>query len=195
MEGTIFREGERGMLIIVPTVQSGTINLAIFLCMHAGVNGGQCYSNLKREGPSGSPLYPRPVEYPTELDRGDHILFQLPHSVPPFRPQYQSALVAASAEKDSIKCFTYSKEGGIHEEQRRFSSFLNLHKVEYTGTKYSAKKAVERAKWRMRTAGENHYHALFNNSHFFATWSKTGNEYPLHNILDSLTFDGGMYYK
>lgn len=120
--------------------------------------------------------------------KGDHIIFQTADSVSPFRPSYQSALVL-EAEKDWIQIMAYTRKG-ISEENVAFSSFKQLHKVEYLRCKFSAKNAVWRAKWRQKS-GENHYHTLFNNSHFFVSWAKTGKEYPLNSIIDHLSIREG----
>jgi hypothetical protein len=40
---------------------------------------------------------------------------------------------------------------------------------------------------------EKQYHPLFNNSHFFVSWSKTGKQYPLSVIIQNLLYDEGMY--
>lgn len=132
-----------------------------------------------------------PIAYPTELNTGDHILFQEEKSAdPPLRPLFQSALVTGPGdEKRIIKIISYSR-GGIYEDDVDFDTLKSLHKVEYTSCRYSAKKSVSRARWRLK-AGEDHYHTLFNNSHFFVTCAKTGNEYLLYDIIDCLTVEEG----
>lgn len=71
-----------------------------------------------------------------------------------------------------------------------FGSFRCLHRVEYTDCRYSPIKAVSRAKWRLGV-GEDHYHVIFNNSHYFVTWAKTGNEYLLYDVIDGLMVEEG----
>ena len=64
-----------------------------------------------------------------------------------------------------------------------FASLKNLHKVTYLGQ--CSTEALEQALSRLNMK-ENHYHPLNNNSHLFATWCKTGREYPMTDILRSL---------
>lgn len=135
-------------------------------------------------------MYPSPITYPSELTIGDHILFLIPHSEPPLRPLYQSALVTG-AEKENIEIVSYSRPG-IYWESVKFGSFKHLHKVEYTRCRYSGNRAVSRARWRLKS-GEDHYHALYNNSHFFVAWAKTGNEFLMHDVINGLAFDGELY--
>ena len=52
-------------------------------------------------------------------------------------------------------------------------------------------KSVSRARWRAK-AGENHYHTLYNNSHYFVTWAKTGTVYLLYDVVDSLLYKEGI---
>ena len=145
--------------------------------------------NELREGSPGCPLYSSPVTHSTELHRGDHVLFQTPQSIPPYRPSFRSGLVLRADDKN-IQILSYSKRG-IQEESIKFSSSQLLSKVEYTSCRYLSNKAILRAKWRLE-ARENHYHTLYNNSHYFVTWAKTGVEYPLSEIIDELTFDEGI---
>lgn len=132
-------------------------------------------------------MYPTPIRFPTELRKGDHILFQT--ADPPFRPIYQSALVTGG-EKEYVEILSYSR-AGIYEDSVCFSAFRCLHKVEYTRCRYSAKKSVSRAEWRMKDGKEDHYHALYNNSHCLVTWAKTGNEYLLSDVINGLSCDEG----
>lgn len=145
-----------------------------------------------REGYSGNPMYPSPIKYPTELRQGDHILFQT--TEPPFRPIYQSALVVGG-EKECVDIISYSR-AGIYEDSVQFNTLRHLHRVEYTRCRYSTKESVSRARWRVQS-GEDHYHALYNNSHFLATWAKTGNECLLYDVISSLNCEEGewLLYK
>ena len=164
-------------------------NIFLIFDLHSliilGVKGAK-YKDHK-EGPAGAPIYPVPVTYPTELNKGDHILFLTEDSDPPLRPQFQSALVTG-ADK-SVQIVSYSRSG-IYEDDVEFGNLKILHRVEYTNCRYSAKKSVSRAKWRLES-GEDHYHALFNNSHCFVTWAKTGNEYLLYDSVDCLMVEEG----
>lgn len=135
-------------------------------------------------------MYPAPVRFPTELRQGDHILFQT--SEPPFRPIYQSALVTG-VEMEYVEIVSYSR-AGFYEDNVQFSGFRRLHKVEYTRCRYSADKSISRVRWRMKS-GEDHYHALHNNSHYFVTWAKTGNEYLLSDVINSLSCEEGKGYR
>ena len=124
-----------------------------------------------------------------ELQPGDHIVFQV--QCGRCRPSFRSGLVL-SVEGRDVKFITYIKEG-IIEQTKDFYSLSHLHKVFYHSCQYSAKKAIERAHWRLNLH-EKCYHALNNNSHFLVTWSKTGMEYPLtEEILRSLEYQEGNH--
>lgn len=168
------------ILLVFASLTSLTVN-----SLPTGANHETSASGI-REEPSGAPMYPSPIQYPTELRQGDHILFKT--TEPPFRPVYQSALVTGG-EKDCVEIISYSR-AGIYEDSVRFRTFQCLHRVEYTRCRYSAEKSVSRARWRSK-CGEDHYHALYNNSHFLATWAKTGNEYLLYDIINGLTCEEG----
>lgn len=122
----------------------------------------------------------------SDLEKGNHIVYLV--SKPPYRPSYHSALVLG-VSKSSLKIIA-NGQNGVTKENLSFTSTANkqLLKVEYTTCCYSRKKAVYRAKWRLK-GGENHYHPLFNNSHFFVTWCKTGKQYPMTNIIKSLQYE------
>ena len=62
--------------------------------------------------------------------------------------------------------------------------------VEYSHCRYTDDEAVERAEQRLEW-GENRYHCLYNNSHHFVTWAKTGRENALADIIESLTYQKG----
>ena len=93
--------------------------------------------------------------------------------------------------KDHIQIISYSR-GGIYEESTNVCNFGEIFRVEYTKCRYSGSKAVSRALLRMEL-GEDHYHALYNNSHFFVCWAKTGAEHSLAHVIDEFDFDEGMY--
>lgn len=159
----------------------------VYFLFYAGPNHASpdsLHGNL-----SGRPFCLSHVTNPTELNTGDHILFQTPHCTRPCRPSYQSALVENS-EKDIFQIISYSR-GGIYQDDTNFSSFGKVFRVEYTRCcRYSGRRAVIRARVRI-DLGEDHYHALFNNSHFFVSWAKTGNEHSLASIIDGLAFNEG----
>ena len=71
---------------------------------------------------------------------------------------------------------------GVTKKEVYFDELQNVHKVEYDSCRYSGEESIERAKRRFKLK-EKSYHALYNNSHFFVTWCKTGREYPLTDIL------------
>lgn len=147
-----------------------------------------CLFNQERVGRAGVPLYACPISSPTDLTQGDHILYL--SSIAPNRPTFRSALVV-SALKDTINLVTYTKEG-VRVEEVKFSGLQRPSQVEYTMCRYSRKKAVQRARGRQKMK-EKHYHPLFNNSHFFVSWSKTGKQYPLSLIIQNLLYDEGMH--
>lgn len=144
--------------------------------------------NQERAGHAGVPLYACPITSPTELTQGDHILYL--SSIAPNRPTFHSALVV-SALKDAINLITHTKEG-VRVEEVKFSDLHRPSRVEYTMCQYSRKKAIQRAKGRLKMK-EKHYHPLFNNSHFFVSWSKTGKQYPLSVIIQNLLYDEGTF--
>lgn len=146
-----------------------------------------CLFNQERAGRAGVPLYAYPISSPTELTQGDHILYL--SSIAPNRPTFRSALVVF-ALKDAINLVTYTKEG-VRLQEVKFSNLHRVSRVEYTMCQYSRKKAIQRAKGRLKMK-EKHYHPLFNNSHFFVSWSKTGKQYPLSVIVQNLLYDEGM---
>jgi hypothetical protein len=71
---------------------------------------------------------------------------------------------------------------GVEYQVYKFQEFNSLHKVKYLGG-YSSEEAIERAKRRL---SEKYYHGLFNNSHHFVTFAKTGLEYSLAELVYGL---------
>ena len=61
---------------------------------------------------------------------------------------------------------------------------------EYLHYRYTDDEAVTRAEQRLKW-GEKKYHCLYNNSHHFVTWAKTGRESSLADIIESLTYQTG----
>ena len=76
-------------------------------------------------------------------------------------------------------------EDGVIMKDVLVNELHNLHRIEYSSCRYSKEESLERA---MRSINENHYHPLRNNSHHFVSWCKTGQEYPLTDILRSLEY-------
>ena len=64
------------------------------------------------------------------------------------------------------------------------------HCSEYSHCRYTDDQAVTRAEQRLEW-GEEEYHCLYNNSHHFVTWAKTGRESSLADIIESLTYQTG----
>ena len=155
--------------------------------MLAGVNG--CLFNQERAGYAGVPLYASPISSPTDLELGDHVLYLA--SIAPNRPIFRSALVICRAEKGECVNIITNSRGGVQEEDVKFSDLHRLCRVEYTVCRYSRKKAVQRAKGRQKMK-EKHYHPLYNNSHYFVSWCKTGKQYPLSVIIQNLFYDEGI---
>ena len=129
---------------------------------------------------SGRPLCTVPVNRPSDISEGDHILYRV--SDDNYRPTYQSALIERKLSSEgSFRLIVYAPEGVDYRVQT-FQEFNSLHKVKYVGG-YSSEEAIERARKRLR---ETHYHGLFNNSHHFITFAKTGLEYSLTELVYGL---------
>ena len=141
-----------------------------------------------REPMPGQPLFAQLLmeSSETELQPGDHILYQ--SSKPPFRIMYRSALISEIEGVNSnlkLNVITNVPEIGVTQKQVYFDELDNLHKLEYDTCRYSTKESIKRARKRLKLK-EKCYHALYNNSHFFVTWCKTGREYPLTDILEEI---------
>ena len=141
-----------------------------------------------REPMPGQPLFAQLLmeSSETELQPGDHILYQ--SSKPPFRIMYRSALISEIEGVNSnlkLNVITNVPEIGVTQKQVYFDQLDNLHKLEYDTCRYSTKESIKRARKRLKLK-EKCYHALYNNSHFFVTWCKTGREYPLTDILEEI---------
>ena len=139
-----------------------------------------------REPTPGQPLFAILIESSETLQAGDHILYQ--SSKPPFRIMYRSALVTETLGTDSnleVNVITNVPEIGVTQKQVYCDELENLHKLEYDTCRYSSEESIERARKRLKLK-EKCYHALYNNSHFFVTWCKTGREYPLTDILEEI---------
>ena len=82
---------------------------------------------------------------------------------------------------------------GVIEKEHEIDCLKNLHVVKYSKCRYTNNEAVKRAKQRLEWR-ENCYHCLNNNSHHFVTWAKTGREYSLADIIESLTYKKGEWW-
>jgi len=92
-------------------------------------------------------------------------------------------------EKTFLTIISYSR-GGIYEDRAEFGSLGKIFRVDYTPCQFPGMKAVARARARMET-GEDHFHVLYNNSHYLTSWCKTGFEFSLTSIIDSLDYEEG----
>ena len=136
-----------------------------------------------REPTPGQPLFALLMESSDQLRAGDHILYQ--SSKPPFRIMYRSALISEIKDTGTnLKVIVITNIPEI-KKQVYFDELDNLHKLEYDTCRYSNEESIERATKRLKL-NEKCYHALYNNSHFFVTWCKTGREYPLTDILEEI---------
>ena len=139
-----------------------------------------------REPMPGQPLFALLMESSETLQPGDHILYQ--SSKAPFRVMYRSALISEIEGTDSslkVSIITNAPEIGVTQKQLYFDELENLHMLEYDTCRYSSEESIKRARKRLKLK-ERCYHALYNNSHFFVTWCKTGREYPLTDILEEI---------
>ena len=158
------------------------INTQIFiLLVH---QGGQKFPT--REPTPGQPLFAVLLESSDLLQAGDHILYQSSKS--PFRMMYRSALISEIQGTDGnlkVNVITNVPEIGVTQKQVYFDQLENLHKLEYDTCRYTSEESIKRARKRLKLK-EKCYHALYNNSHFFVTWCKTSQEYPLTDILEEI---------
>jgi hypothetical protein len=102
---------------------------------------------------------------------------------------FQSALVTDSSSARNTLSVFRNYMYGIEEKEFDFGSLQFPYKLIYDCTAvqlFNSDTAIQRARERRRL-GEtrDHYCPLFNNSHHFVMWCKSGNEYPLHDIIQS----------
>lgn len=123
----------------------------------------------------------------SDVRKGDHII----HCVTkfPYRPMFQSALVIDSSDEEDTILIIRNSMNGIEENTFAFNSIQFPYKVIYDCEAvelFNGDEAIQRARNR-RQMGEtrDHYCPLFNNSHHFVTWAKSGSEYPLSDIIQS----------
>ena len=133
----------------------------------------------------GRPLCTVPVNRPSDISEGDHILYRI--NGDEYRPMYQSALIENKLDEGNFRFIVYTPTG-VECRAQKFQHIKSLHKVKYVGG-YLNKEAIKRAKKRV---GEKYYHGLYNNSHHFVTFAKTGLEYSLTELVYGLQ---GMIYR
>ena len=173
---------------------------------------GVIYEDLPRV-----PLYPVPIDQAgTEdlLKPGAHLVYKVCRKEP-CRPCYRSALVL-KVEGTKIHVIMNTSEHDEtehdkteHEERERnkteqkgvkaecleysrtdYYIIKYSHCCEYSHCRYTDDVALTRAEQRLEW-GEEEYHCLYNNSHHFVTWAKTGRESSLADIIESLTYQTG----
>ena len=129
----------------------------------------------------GRPLRTAPLVVPSSISAGDHILYRI-NTNDDYRPIYRSALVESVTNTGNVDYIEYTQRG-VQRKTQSFRLFESLHKVDYA---YAADDAMNKdaaiTKARERL-GECHYHGLFNNSHHFVSWAKTGVEYSLTDLV------------
>ena len=137
---------------------------------------------------AGRPLGAVAVE---SIHRGDHILYEVT-AEEPYRVCYESALVSCVREGEKLLLLKNTQEGGVTQEWVSFSQLKHPHIIQYSEGLYSNDEAIERAEQRLQW-GEKRHHVLYNNSHHFITWAKTGKENPLTEITKVLQYEGTLY--
>ena len=143
------------------------------------------YFDISTETLPSRPLRTAPVLAPSAITTGEHILFLI-NTGEQYRPVYRSALVESVSE-GNVVYITYTP-GGVRRSEQPFRDFKSLHRVDYTDDESLREMAVEKAKERL---GECHYHGLFNNSHHFVSWTKTGLEYSLADLVHGVEGEAG----
>ena len=134
----------------------------------------------------GRPLRTIPVICPLSISEGEHILYLINNSAD-YQPVYRSALIE-SVTDGNIGVIVYTPRG-VQRHVQQFYSFKSLHRVDYTVTACTGRAAVENAR---RRVGECYYHGLFNNSHHFVSWAKTGLEYSMADLVQGV--QGQLYF-
>ena len=125
----------------------------------------------------GRPLRTVPVVCPSSISEGEHILYLINNNAD-YRPVYRSALVE-SVSDGNVSVIVYTPQG-VQRYVQQFYLFRSLHRVDYTISAFTGKVAVENGRKRL---GECYYQGLFNNSHHFVSWAKTGLEYSLADLV------------
>ena len=138
---------------------------------------------VNREELAGRPLCAVSVATISGLVPGTHILYKVIEE--PYRPVYESALVAETKLGDGTVLLLRNNLNGVTKEWVDFSALKHLHVVIYTFCRYTDEEAIGRTTQRLEQE-ESNYNALLNNSHHFATWAKTGKEYVLHDIIEAI---------
>ena len=114
-----------------------------------------------------------------DLLPGDHVLCLVQDA--PYRRMYQSALVVEK-DKDVITVIRYVESGLV---KANLTSSEVLYRVQYSYNMYSPEIVVQRATERLNMR-EERYHAVLNNSHYFATLSVSGRENNMTAVLLNL---------
>lgn len=143
------------------------------------INGDTEYYDIGSDSQlrPGRPLRTVPVICPSNISEGEHILYLINNSAD-YRPVYRSALVESISD-GNVSIIVYTPQG-VQRHIQQFHSFKSLHRVDYTVNACTGRAAVENARQRV---GECYYHGLFNNSHHFVSWTKTGLEYSLADLV------------
>jgi hypothetical protein len=144
-----------------------------------------CDANSTRMLSANRPLRTVPVDGISKVSEGDHIVYLI-NSAATYRSVYRSALVE-STSGENISIIVYTPQG-IKRRSQKFRSFKSLHRVDYTDGACTGRAAVEKAR---RRIGECYYHGLFNNSHHFVSWTKTGLEYSLADLVHGIQGECG----
>ena len=134
----------------------------------------------------GRPVCTVPIETSSKLSEGEHIIYLI-NDKSDCRPVYRSAIIE-SIFYGNVSIISYTPKG-VQRSAQQFHSFQSLHRVDYTTSACTGRAAVENARRRLE---ESHYHGLFNNSHHFVSWAKTGLEYSLADLLHGVQ---GEYYS
>ena len=134
------------------------------------------------------PLRTVPVDGLSEVSEGDHVVYLINSESNNYRSVYHSALVESTSSSGNIGTIAYTPQG-IQRHHQPFHSFKSLHRVDYTAGACLGRAAVEKAWQRI---GECYYHCLFNNSHHFVSWTKTGLEYSLADLVHGIQGECGL---
>ena len=90
----------------------------------------------------GRPLCTVPVNRPSDISEGDHILYRV--NGDEYRPTYQSALIESKLSEGGLSFIVYTPKGVEH-QVKKFHLLKSLHKVKYVAG-YSSEEAIKRAR-------------------------------------------------
>ena len=150
------------------------------------ISGQQQPSFPKRESQRGQPRQAKRISNVNELNSGDHILYNTKkYLMAGFRTSYYySALVVNVDEQCSkIEIIMNETKGGVVQKAITLDELHSLYKVVYSHCQFDEEESLCRAR---KCMDENYHHPLCNNSHHFVSRCKTGQEYPLADILMNL---------